>query len=99
MPSKPKADPLPRCTAFLWNSGNCCDDDAVPGGLLCPAHVALLPRDDWLAEGYTAKLPETLRPLSRSTGFAGLTEEIALAGLHLLFRVEERLPAPRSWPA
>jgi len=90
MPRRPKPEPLPRCTATLWNSGDQCEYDASPGAIHCPAHLSLLPPADWSAAGSTAKLPDTLQPLARSTGFTGLTEELALARLHLLSAVEQR---------
>jgi len=94
MPRRLQPEPLPRCTATLWNSGNQCDYDAAPGAVYCPAHACLLPPDEWSAAGYAAKLPDALRPLAGSTGFVGLTEELALARLHLVAAVEQGACSP-----
>ena len=95
MPRRPKPDPLPRCVAIRWQSGDQCIETAAIGAMYCPAHLALLPSQDWLDSGYIATLPDDLKPLAPAAGFRGVSEELAVARLHLAALLKKDPASPQ----
>ena len=80
----PNDDPQqPRCIATVWNTGRRCSEPAAESQPYCQGHVALIPPDEWAANGYALVLPAADQSLFRAARFADLSEEIALARLHL----------------
>lgn len=87
MPSYPA--PKPRCTAIIWSTGRRCRVDAAEGSQYCSGHIALIAPDDWKTSGYADILPAGTRDLFHSARFSDLSEEIAVARLHLRGLVAE----------
>ncbi|HEY8692407.1 MAG TPA: hypothetical protein VIR57_06655 [Chloroflexota bacterium] len=83
MPRRHPAPDKPRCTATVWNTGQPCAALAAPAAPYCTAHLALIPPDEWAAGGYAAILAPASQPLFRAARFVDVSEEIALARLHL----------------
>ena len=73
----------PRCTAVLWDTGKLCHAKAAPGVACCPAHLILLPPDQWLKQGYAAVLDPEAQALLPAARFVDISDEVALARLNL----------------
>ncbi len=77
------ADERSRCSATLWNTGEPCTLRAAPGFRLCRDHLSLTPPDQWSASGYGSVIADEDRALFSSAQFGDVSEELAVARLHL----------------